>query len=103
MKILVSHTKVKVSYVEWQCKPEFARFDRMLKVFKEAADVAMYSTTKTNRMVARLQEIKAENDLYDKECPSDMPTVKDDVEVHTHATGYHEIVTQESRYVTMGD
>ncbi|XP_058217284.1 protein FAR-RED ELONGATED HYPOCOTYL 3-like [Rhododendron vialii] len=162
MKNLVrSHTKVKVSYVEWQCEPEFARFDRMLKVFKEAADVAMYSTANTDRMVARLKEIKAENDLDDEECPSNMPTVGDvqnglerfqdgsitvgdpskgprigrppekrkqsmgeqinrksaqsnkrvqcsranaksipDVEVHTHATGFHEIVTQESRYVT---
>ncbi|KAI8530797.1 hypothetical protein RHMOL_Rhmol11G0087300 [Rhododendron molle] len=70
---------------------------------------------KTDRMAARLREIKAENNLYDEECQSNMATVGDiqngvkslqdksnivgdpsDVEVNTHATGFHEIIMQES-------
>ncbi|KAF7152631.1 hypothetical protein RHSIM_Rhsim01G0032700 [Rhododendron simsii] len=37
----------------------------------------MYSIAKTNRMAARLRDIKAENDLDDEECVSNMPTVED--------------------------
>ncbi|KAF7123129.1 hypothetical protein RHSIM_Rhsim12G0148100 [Rhododendron simsii] len=37
----------------------------------------MYSIAKTDRMAARLREIKAENDLYNQECLSNMPTVGD--------------------------
>ncbi|XP_058185612.1 uncharacterized protein LOC131302835 [Rhododendron vialii] len=163
MKNLVrSHTKIKVSYVNWERKPEFVRYDRLLKLFNEAVDNAMYSIAKTDRMATRLQEIKAENDLYDEECQTNTPTVGDvqndlesfkdksntvgdpsvgprrgrpltkrkqsmtkqivrkntksnkrvqcsranakstpDVEVHTHATGFHEIVMQESGNVTV--
>ncbi|XP_058222510.1 protein FAR-RED IMPAIRED RESPONSE 1-like [Rhododendron vialii] len=70
-----SHTKVKVSYVNWERKPEFGRYDSLLELFNKAADKAMYSTAKTDRMAARLREIKAENDLYDEECLSNMPMV----------------------------
>ncbi|KAI8525652.1 hypothetical protein RHMOL_Rhmol13G0247100 [Rhododendron molle] len=78
MKNLVrSHKKIKVSYVNWERKSEFARYDSLLKLFNEAADIAMYSIVKTDRMAARLQEIKAKNNLYDEECQSNMPTVGD--------------------------
>ncbi|KAI8563278.1 hypothetical protein RHMOL_Rhmol03G0100700 [Rhododendron molle] len=78
MKNLVrSHTKIKVSYVNWERKPEFARYDSLLGLFNEAADNAIYSIAKTDRMAARLREIKAENALYDEECLSNMPTVGD--------------------------
>ncbi|KAI8524960.1 hypothetical protein RHMOL_Rhmol13G0190300 [Rhododendron molle] len=162
MKNLVrSHTKIKVSYVKWERMPEFVRYDSLLKLFNEAADNAMYSIAKIDRMAARLREIITENALYDEDCLSNMPTVGDaqndlesfqdksiivgnpskgpwrgrpptkrkqsmtkqiirrntksnkrvqcsrtnakstpDVEVHTHAMGFHEIVTQESGNVT---
>ncbi|KAI8573348.1 hypothetical protein RHMOL_Rhmol01G0270100 [Rhododendron molle] len=150
----------KVSYVNWNSKPEFARYDGLLKLFNEAADKAMYSIAKTHRMADRLREIKAEIDLDDKECVSNMVTVGDaqidmesfqdksitlgdpskgprrgrppterkqsvteqtirknaksnkrqcsranaksipDVEVHTHATGFDGIITQEGETIT---
>ncbi|XP_058188542.1 uncharacterized protein LOC131306363 [Rhododendron vialii] len=37
----------------------------------------MYSIAKTDRMAARLRDIKAENDVDDEECVSNMPTVED--------------------------
>ncbi|XP_058217567.1 protein FAR1-RELATED SEQUENCE 5-like [Rhododendron vialii] len=78
MKNLVrSYKKIKVSYVNWERKPEFTRYDSLLKLFNEAADIAMYSIAKTDRMAARLREIKVENNLYDEECQSNMPTVGD--------------------------
>ncbi|XP_058180132.1 protein FAR1-RELATED SEQUENCE 1-like [Rhododendron vialii] len=72
-----SHTKIKVSYVNWNSKPEFARYDSLLKLFNEVADKAMYSIAKTHRMADRLREIKAENDLDDEKCVSNMSTVGD--------------------------
>ncbi|KAI8524539.1 hypothetical protein RHMOL_Rhmol13G0157300 [Rhododendron molle] len=78
MKNLVrSHKKIKVSYVNWERKPEFARYDSLLKLFNEAADIAMYSTAKIDRMAARFREIKAANNLYDEECQSNLTTVGD--------------------------
>ncbi|KAI8564207.1 hypothetical protein RHMOL_Rhmol03G0164200 [Rhododendron molle] len=55
-----SHTKIKVGYVNWECKPENVRYDYLKKLFNEVAGVAMYSIAKTDRMAARLQEIKEE-------------------------------------------
>ncbi|KAI8559355.1 hypothetical protein RHMOL_Rhmol04G0166600 [Rhododendron molle] len=141
-------------------KPEFARYDGLLKLFNEATDKAMYSIAKTHRMADRLREIKAEIDLDDEECVSNMATVGDaqidmesfqdksitlgdpskgprrgrpptkrkqsvteqiirknaksnkrqcsranaksipDVEVHTHATGFDGIITQEGETIT---
>ncbi|KAI8536262.1 hypothetical protein RHMOL_Rhmol10G0243100 [Rhododendron molle] len=158
--LIRSHTKIKVSYVNWNSKPEFARYDGLLKLFNEAADKAMYSIAKTHRMVDRLRQIKAEIDLDDEECVSNMATVGDaqidmesfqdksitlgdpskgprrgrpptkrkqsvaeqiirknaksnkrqcsranaksipDVEVHTHATGFDGIITQEGETIT---
>ena len=63
-----SHTKVKVSYSNWEMKPEWRRYDIMKVAFDAAADKAMYSEAKTERVVAKLREVEAENDMYDDEC-----------------------------------
>ncbi|KAI8563366.1 hypothetical protein RHMOL_Rhmol03G0106400 [Rhododendron molle] len=75
--LIRSHTKIKVSYVNWNSKLEFAHYDSLLKLFNEAADKAMYSIGKTDRMVNRLREIQAENDLDAEECASNMAMVGD--------------------------
>ena len=63
-----SHTKVKVSYSNWEMKPEWRRYDIMKAAFDAAADKAMYSEAKTERVVAKLREVEAENDMCDDEC-----------------------------------
>ncbi|KAH7850828.1 hypothetical protein Vadar_003475 [Vaccinium darrowii] len=44
---------------------------------EEVADKAMYSSSKTDRMVAGLLKIEEENDLNDEECLSSMVVVRD--------------------------
>ncbi|GFS37977.1 hypothetical protein Acr_00g0054990 [Actinidia rufa] len=72
-----SYTKIKVSYVKWERKPEFVRYDILAKLFNEGADKVIYSVAKTNRMAARLREIIVENELDVEDYPSNMPTVGD--------------------------
>ena len=72
-----SYTKIKVSYVKWERKPEFVRYDSLAKLFNEGADKVIYSVAKTNRMAARLREIIVENELDVEDYPSNMPTVGD--------------------------
>ncbi|XP_057471940.1 protein FAR1-RELATED SEQUENCE 5-like [Actinidia eriantha] len=62
------HTKVKVSYSNWEMKPEWHRYDIMKAAFDAAADKAMYSEAKTERVVAKLREVEVENDVCGDEC-----------------------------------
>ncbi|KAI8557900.1 hypothetical protein RHMOL_Rhmol04G0046800 [Rhododendron molle] len=73
-----SHTNVKISYVNGERKPEWRRFDMMMTVFHEAADNATYSDAKSARVVAKLREAIAENEVCDDECP--MPPMPIDVQ-----------------------
>ncbi|XP_057511184.1 protein FAR1-RELATED SEQUENCE 5-like [Actinidia eriantha] len=63
-----SHTKVKVSYSNWEMKPEWHRYDILKAAFDAAADKAMYSEAKTERVVAKLREVEVENDVCGDEC-----------------------------------
>ncbi|KAI8534595.1 hypothetical protein RHMOL_Rhmol10G0102500 [Rhododendron molle] len=67
--VMRSHTNVKISYVNRERKPEWRRFDMMMAAFHEAADNATYSDAKSARVVAKLREAKAENEVCDDECP----------------------------------
>ncbi|KAF7151513.1 hypothetical protein RHSIM_Rhsim02G0117800 [Rhododendron simsii] len=44
-----SHTMVKVSYANWERKPEWRRYDYMLVAFRKAAEKAMDSEAKSKR------------------------------------------------------
>ena len=72
-----SYTKIKVSYVKWERKSEFVRYDSLANLFNEGADKVIYFVAKTNRMAVRLREIIVENELDVEDYPSNMPTVGD--------------------------
>lgn len=63
-----SHTKVKVSYSNWQRKPEWRRWDQIQDTARVAADKAMHSDMKTAIVVDKLNEaIEAIDMLQDEE------------------------------------
>ncbi|KAH7867248.1 hypothetical protein Vadar_030902 [Vaccinium darrowii] len=63
-----SHTKGKVSYSNWEMKPEWRRYDIMKVAFDAATHKAVYSEAKIERVVVKLREVEAENDVCDDEC-----------------------------------
>lgn len=62
------HQKVRISYVNWETKPEWRRYDIMMAAFHDVADNAMDSEAKSERVVAKLREAKAENEVCDDDC-----------------------------------
>ncbi|XP_058182649.1 protein FAR1-RELATED SEQUENCE 5-like [Rhododendron vialii] len=64
-----SYTRVKVSYANWECKPEWRRYDFMLDAFHKVADKAMDSEAKSGRVVAKLLEAEVENEVCEGNRP----------------------------------
>ncbi|KAI8534120.1 hypothetical protein RHMOL_Rhmol10G0063800 [Rhododendron molle] len=60
-----NHTFVKVSYANWERKPEWHRFNKMLVLFHRVADKAFDSDGKSERVMAKLLEAEAENEVCD--------------------------------------
>ncbi|GAB2266337.1 hypothetical protein Dimus_001348 [Dionaea muscipula] len=65
--VLRTHTKVRVSYIDSERKPEWVRYDKFLKVFKEEADKVICSKVKSDRMEAALKSLVEECDGWGEE------------------------------------
>ncbi|KAI8524725.1 hypothetical protein RHMOL_Rhmol13G0171000 [Rhododendron molle] len=91
-----SHQKVKISYVNWETKPEWRRYDIMMAAFHDVADNAMDSEAKSERVVAKLREVKAENEVCDDDCQ--MTSMSIDVQDSTASVkdGDVDVIAQEN-------
>ncbi|KAI8550173.1 hypothetical protein RHMOL_Rhmol06G0084700 [Rhododendron molle] len=74
-----NHTFVKVSYANWERKPEWHRFNKMLVLFHRVADKAFDSEGKSERVMAKLLEAEVENEVCDDDANRPMfPAVQKD-------------------------
>ncbi|KAI8562666.1 hypothetical protein RHMOL_Rhmol03G0052300 [Rhododendron molle] len=89
-----SYTRVKVSYANWERKPEWRRYDLMLVAFRKAADKAMDFEAKSKRVVAKLEEAKVENEVCEEECLNNRPMSIDRVD---------RIISSKEKTIAVGD
>ncbi|GAB2283912.1 Anaphase-promoting complex subunit 10 [Dionaea muscipula] len=66
--VMRTHTKMRVSYIVSKQKPEWVRYDSLLKIFNEAADKVIFSKAKTNRLTTILKGVVEESDGWDDKC-----------------------------------